>query len=161
MKMYSELLEAAQRGHAVAQSTIGLCLQYGEGVAPDIAQAVIWYRKAVEQGNVGAMYNFGQLLLLGAEGVPKDVTAGARLLAAAAQQGQAVALTALAKHARDREVSKACCVGCGAADQLQTCSRCLVASFCGQECVVRMWPVHKPHCRRWRAEAKSAAESSA
>ena len=120
-----------------------------------------WFRKAAEQEQVDAQHVVGELLLKGALGVPQDVKAGARSLAAAAQQGHAQALAALARHAGEREVAKACCVGCGVTAPLQGCSRCLVARFCGKECVVRMWPVHKPHCKRWQAEAQAAAESSA
>ena len=153
--------KAAERGLAEAQCKLGCCLEKGEGVARDAAQAVVWYRRAAEQGHAGAQHHLGRLLLEGAGGVPKDVKAGARSLGAAAQQGQAESLEALARYAGDREVAKACCVGCGVTAPLQGCSRCHVARFCGKACVVRMWPVHKPHCKRWQAEAQAAAESGA
>nr|WP_304302254.1 hypothetical protein [Chromatium okenii] len=31
----------------------------GDGVAQDEAQAVVWYRKAAEQGDTDAQYNIG------------------------------------------------------------------------------------------------------
>jgi hypothetical protein len=34
---------------------------------------------------------------------------------------------------------------------------CHVAKFCGAECVRRAWAEHKPHCKRWAAEAAAGA----
>jgi TPR repeat protein len=128
--------------------------------ALDDAQAAVWFRKAAEQGDASAQHNLGVILLEGAGGAPQDVKAGVRSLAAAAQQGQLGALAALAAFAGEREVAKACCVGCGATAHKRTCPKCHVARFCSQECVLRAWPVHKPHCKRWQAEAQAAAESA-
>ena len=147
--------KAAKQGHADAQNNLGVCLKKGVGVARDAAQAAVWYRKAAEQGHGRAQHNLGVLLLRGAEGVPQDAKAGARSLAAAAQQGLPEAFHLLAHCAGDRDVATACCVGCGVTAPLQGCSRCHVARFCGKACAVRMWPVHKPHCKRWQSEAQA------
>ena len=44
---------------------------------------------------------------------------------------------------------------------LHRCTICRVARFCGKECAVRMRPVHKAHCKRWKAEASAAASNEA
>ena len=47
-------------------------------------------------------------------------------------------------------------MGCIATRKLKTCKKCHVARFCGAECQQRTWPEHKPHCKRWEAEAEAA-----
>ena len=51
---YSEaarlLRQAADKGHAEAQATLGAAYQLGRGVPQDYAQAAAWYKKAAEQG---------------------------------------------------------------------------------------------------------------
>ena len=154
--------KAAEQGNADAQFKLGLCLDNGTGVAQDAVQAAAWYRKAAEQGHAGAQHNLGALLLVGVDGVPKDVRAAARSIAAAAQQGLPEALKMLALLAGDREVAHECCAGCGRSDaKIKLCIGCRVASFCGKECAARMWPVHKPHCKRWKAEASAARSTEA
>jgi len=44
----------AELGHDNAQSKLGQCYAYGEGVPVDYAKAAEWYTKAAEQGNEGA-----------------------------------------------------------------------------------------------------------
>ena len=57
-------------------------------------------------------------------------------------------------------VAHECCAGCGRSEaQMKLCKGCMVARFCGKECSVRMWPAHKPHCQRWKAEASAAASN--
>ena len=60
------LVERAQKGDAAAQFDLGYRYANGDGVAKDSAEAVKWYRKAVEQGyapaqsNPGVMYANGE-----------------------------------------------------------------------------------------------------
>ena len=42
-----------------AQNNLGHCYAEGIGVEQDHAQAVLWYRKAAEQGNTWAQHNLG------------------------------------------------------------------------------------------------------
>ena len=63
--------EAAEQGHADAQSNLGLMYAMGWGVPKDDVQAVAWYRKAAEQGNADAQSNLGRMYAKG-EGVPQD-----------------------------------------------------------------------------------------
>jgi outer membrane murein-binding lipoprotein Lpp len=48
---------AAERGHSGAQQCLGWLYENGHGVPKDYAQAVVWYRKAVNQGHSGAAEN--------------------------------------------------------------------------------------------------------
>ena len=46
-------------GCAPAQNNLGVCYESGAGVPKDTAQAVVWYRKAAEQGLARAQCNLG------------------------------------------------------------------------------------------------------
>ena len=54
-----EFKPLAEKGHADAQSSLGLMYEKGQGVPQDYAESVKWYRKAAEQGNAGAQNNLG------------------------------------------------------------------------------------------------------
>jgi TPR repeat protein len=60
----------------------------GDGVPQDYAQAAFWYRKAAEQGQVGAQFLLGYLYHKG-QGVPQDDTQAAAWYRKAAEQGHA------------------------------------------------------------------------
>jgi uncharacterized protein len=49
----------ADKGDGVAQLNLGVMYEDGEGVPQDYTEAVKWYRRAAEQGIVGAQYNLG------------------------------------------------------------------------------------------------------
>jgi hypothetical protein len=52
-----EFNDAAARGDARAQRSLGLMHERGEGVPRDPAVAADWYRKAIAQGLASAQYN--------------------------------------------------------------------------------------------------------
>ncbi len=58
-------------GDPVAQFSLGVMYDFGEGVPEDDAEAVRWYRKAADQGLAQAQHNLGTLYANG-EGVPQD-----------------------------------------------------------------------------------------
>ena len=64
--------------------------QVGEGVAKDKAEAVKWWRKAVEQGHAIAQYTLGWCYANG-EGVAKDMSEAVKWYRKAAEQGYAKA----------------------------------------------------------------------
>ena len=63
--------QAADQGHAGAQTNLGAAYEAGHGVERDFAQAADWYRKAADHGNAVAQYNLGKLYASG-RGVPQD-----------------------------------------------------------------------------------------
>jgi hypothetical protein len=71
----------------------------------------------------------------------------------AARYGDSAAAEHLTTLAGRRDVTSACCVGCGASRKLKTCSKCRVARFCDMECTARMWLAHKASCRAWRNDS--------
>lgn len=91
---YSEaarlLRQAADKGHAEAQASLGVMFELGKGVTQDYAQAAAWYTKAAEQGFPFAQNALGTLLSEG-NGVPKGDAEAARWFRRAAEQGDASA----------------------------------------------------------------------
>jgi TPR repeat protein len=67
----------------------------GEGVERDHTQAIQWYRRAAEQGNIRAQYNLGVMHAKG-EGVPQDHTEAVKWYRLAAEQGDDFAEVRLA-----------------------------------------------------------------
>lgn len=62
--VFSQSVDSLKRqaldGDAVAQNNLAIAYSMGDGsVAPDYAQAVVWFRKAADQGNAGAQMNLG------------------------------------------------------------------------------------------------------
>jgi TPR repeat protein len=135
-----------------AQCNLGRLYYHGEGVAQDFVEAARLFRLAAAQGHAYAQFNLGLLYCRG-KGVAQDCMEGARHLWLAANQGIAEARPALSGLSGERACVSAFCMGCGATRKLKTCAKCKVARFCGAECVRRAWPEHKPHCKRWAAEA--------
>jgi hypothetical protein len=89
---FSSLLARAEKGDAQSQRTMALVYEVGlYGVAKNDAEAVKWYRLAVDQGDaeaqvcLGVMYDYG-------EGVPKNDTKAVNWYRLAADQGNAEAL---------------------------------------------------------------------
>ncbi len=68
---FSAYRRAAQAGLPEAEFNVGVMLDSGRGVAPDLAQAATWYARAALHGNRRAAYNLGQLYENG-EGVPRN-----------------------------------------------------------------------------------------
>jgi hypothetical protein len=79
----------------------------------------------------------------------------------AVRGGEIAAAEHLATLTGRRDVTSACCVGCGASRKLKTCSKCSVALFCDMECTTRMWPAHKASCKAWRKDPSGQAEDYA
>jgi TPR repeat protein len=77
---------AADGGHACAQCIIGMCYDFGKGVAQDHAAAAEWYAKSAAQGHVVAQFNLGFGFACG-EGVVQDAKAAFVWYAKAAAQG--------------------------------------------------------------------------
>lgn len=85
-----EFEDAANRGNADAQYSLGHMYESGQGIAQNYAAAMKWYRKAADQGfalaqnNLGFMYENGQ-------GVTRNYRAAIKWFRKAADQGYALA----------------------------------------------------------------------
>ena len=60
----------------------------------DYAEALKWYERAAEEGDVEALFNVGMLHILG-EGIEKNVERGIKIVLKAAERGCATAMLAL------------------------------------------------------------------
>jgi TPR repeat protein len=76
----------AQAGDREAQYRLGVLYAEGKGVAPNDAEAALWFERAAEQGEAMAQYNLGASYAEGA-GVRQDMTAAAKWFRRAADQG--------------------------------------------------------------------------
>lgn len=91
-RKYFEL--AADKGHSPSQCTLGMFYCKGH-TTRDFKKAVHWFGLAANKGNVSAQYNLGILYRHG-KGVRQNIEAARYNLELAANQGIAVAQTALA-----------------------------------------------------------------
>ena len=96
---------AADKGHADAQTRIGLMYGEGLGVAEDEEEAVKWYRLSADQGNARGQYCLGWAYANGA-GVTQDYMEGVVWYRLSADQGYEEAqdaLTELLKQLGERQ----------------------------------------------------------
>ena len=77
-----------------AQTYLGVCYFYGEGVEKDIDKAIELLREASKQGEENAQYYLG-ICYYNGEGVEKDVEKYIELIESAANQGNSDAITEL------------------------------------------------------------------
>lgn len=87
--------EHAHLGFPEAENRLGVMYNYGEGVQRDDVEAVKWYRKAAEQGNMFAQFSLSHQYEYGFS-VEKDETKAFNWLRKSAQQGYGKAQNFLA-----------------------------------------------------------------
>ncbi len=90
-------LQAAEQGHAMAQSRLGFCYESGRGREKDMEHAAFWYKAAAEQGLARGQYQLGWCYEFGA-GVEKSDEQAVYWFRKAAEQGQADALNYMGIH---------------------------------------------------------------
>jgi TPR repeat protein len=88
---YSEALKAAEKGDAEAQNNLGWMYNDGKGVAKDKVEAEKWFRKAAEQGHIGAQYKLASMYYWDT----KDKAEAEKWFRKAAEQGDAEAQNSL------------------------------------------------------------------
>lgn len=79
----------AEKGDSNAQVRLGFCYRnsnYGQGVAKDPVEAVKWFRKAAEQGNLEGQWALGNCYFEG-NGVIKDQAEAVKWYLKSAEQG--------------------------------------------------------------------------
>jgi TPR repeat protein len=74
----------------MAQNNLGTCYKDGRGVDKNWEEALVWFRKAAEQGHPSGQLNLG-LMYSGGLGVAKDDAEAAAWYRKAAEQGEAQA----------------------------------------------------------------------
>lgn len=93
---YKLLLMEAKRGHAKAQSRLGIMCYNGQGVLQDYKEAIKWWRLAAEQGHAAAQYILGSIYANG-DGVLPDYKEAVKWWRLAAEQGVVLAKCHLAE----------------------------------------------------------------
>ncbi|MNV71035.1 Sel1 repeat protein [compost metagenome] len=81
-----DIQRRAQRGDADAQVDLGAMYELGMGLPRDGVEALRWYRRSADQGNVYGQYFSGLLLGRGRAGVTRDLDAAAGWFAKAYAQ---------------------------------------------------------------------------
>ncbi len=82
------LTEAAEKGDADAQFTLGSAYQMGDGVPQNDIKGVYWMKKSANQGNVDAQFNLG-IVYRGGYGVTQDLVTAYMWLEMAVANGSA------------------------------------------------------------------------
>jgi hypothetical protein len=152
---------AIDGGLAEASAYLGLCFEKGRGVPRDLDEAELLYALAARTGptrnlvfapnpvkNLDLITNLHLPLQgLAAASTPVDIaTARAHIRRAVyglnilVRMGDRYPLAAklLQTLFARRDIVSVCCLGCGAAHKLKTCSKCRVARFCDMECTARV-----------------------
>ncbi len=83
------LRQRAAAGDVKAQTQLGNSYLFGKGVMKDVAQAVLWFKKAAERGDANAECALGSIYSAGLQGVPLDYSEAVRWYRKAAEQGNA------------------------------------------------------------------------
>ncbi|WP_269583346.1 peptidoglycan-binding protein [Roseibium sp. Sym1] len=89
------LRSAAAGGNPAAEFLVGVKYTEGNGVAPDLTKAAVWYQKAADKGLAPAQYRLASLYEKG-RGVEKDVPKAKAWYSKAAEAGNAKAMHNLA-----------------------------------------------------------------
>lgn len=84
-----EFKALAEKGHAAAQSHLGVMIGNGQGTAQDDKEALKWFRLAAEQGDVSAQTNLA-LMYKNGQGTAQDFTQALHWFRLAAGQGDAM-----------------------------------------------------------------------
>ena len=81
---------AAKQGYMLAQNSLGLAYEWGQGVKVNLENALYWYRKAAKQGYSQAQNNLGTMYDIG-KAVDEDEKQALHWFREAAKQGDATA----------------------------------------------------------------------
>ena len=89
-KAFDYYRKAARQGYTIAQNSLGLAYEWGQGIKVDLDKALYWYSKAARQGYAQAQNNLGTMYDLG-KAVDGDERQALHWFRKAAKQGDATA----------------------------------------------------------------------
>lgn len=89
-KAFEYYLKSAKQGYTIAQNSLGLAYEWGQGVEANNQQALYWYSKAANHGYAQAQNNLGTMYDIGKVG-NEDEKQALHWFSKAAQQGNATA----------------------------------------------------------------------
>jgi uncharacterized protein len=87
---FEDTLKLAEQGNAIDQFNVGTMYDYGQGVTKNYKKAIFWYTKAAQQGFFKAQHNLGVMYENG-KGVPQDFKKAIYWYTKAAENGDASA----------------------------------------------------------------------
>lgn len=96
LKAPVELCKEAYNDDENAQSNLAYIFEIGQGVEVNIPEAVYWYEKAAQKGDVVSQTNLGALYLSGHKDFEKDYSKAFQYLDLAAKKGNDIAQSNLA-----------------------------------------------------------------
>jgi len=88
---YTEFLAAANEGHLDSQFNVAMMYERGIGVEKNLAEAIVWYRKAALKDHSPSQFNLGVIYENG-QGTAVDFAEANAWYRRAAQQGDALAI---------------------------------------------------------------------
>lgn len=154
---------SAEQGVDAAQCALAYCYENGEGVEPSLDKSLYWNKKAADQGNATAMANYGANLLhaaaikyqgrvevVGHSPVPETLYWARKSVAAGYMDAKSLVDQLEAGIGN-------MCANCQKRDvELQQCSRCQAAMYCGAHCQKAHWKAgHKMDCIDETGQKKS------
>jgi len=87
--------QAAEKGDALAQYSLGRAYWLGRGVATNLQASLKWLKKAAQQDQPDAMQTLGEIYLTGGPGIKADGRQAFHWFLKAADQGRTGALCSL------------------------------------------------------------------
>jgi TPR repeat protein len=145
---------SAEQGYPPAQCVLAQCYEKGVGVEPSLDKSLHWNKKSADQGNATAMNNYGWNLLDAAAAKYQgnvEVVGHSPIPEIMYWVRKSVAAGYMDDKIRVDEMEKliGCkCANCRKVDvELQHCSRCKAAMYCGTHCQKLHWKAgHKMDC---------------
>jgi TPR repeat protein len=154
---------SAEQGFPQAQCALAQCYEKGEGVEPSLDKSLYWNKKSADQGNGIAMATYGRNLLDAAAAKHQDnvevvghspipeIMYWARKSVAAGYMDAKIMVDAM-----EKAIGRKCANCRKEAVELQHCSRCKAAMYCGIHCQKLHWKAgHKMDCVDGTGQKKS------
>lgn len=103
--IFDEALERAENGDEELQGSLGYTYAEGKYVPRDIEKAIMWYEKAIENGDAFSGFRLGSAYRFGWNDFPQDVNKAVKYLTKAAEMGNISAMSSLADVLDDSDYS--------------------------------------------------------